>query len=88
MVSSPLIRTIPRRAGPGAEASEDEKVQQFLMKAVEQVNGGLARVQTIKKICILPADLSIEGGELTPTMKIKRKVIRAKYEAEIAGFYG
>ena len=71
-----------------AEASADEKVQAFLMKAVEQVNGGLARVQTIKKICILPADLSIEGGELTPTMKIKRKVIRAKYEAQIAGFYG
>ncbi|MBK6696542.1 MAG: hypothetical protein IPG50_30775 [Myxococcales bacterium] len=51
------------------------------------MNRDLARVQAIKKIKILPAELSVETGELTPTMKIKRKVIYKKYEAEIRAFY-
>jgi long-subunit acyl-CoA synthetase (AMP-forming) len=57
------------------------------MKQVEGVNHGLAKVQTIKKIKILPADLSIEGGELTPTMKVKRKVVNNKYADLIEAFY-
>jgi long-subunit acyl-CoA synthetase (AMP-forming) len=69
------------------EAAQDAKVNQFLMREIEQLNGALARVQTIKKIQVLPRDLSIEGGELTPTMKIKRKVIYAKYAAEIERLY-
>ena len=59
-----------------------------MMKQVEGINENLARVQTIKKIAILPEDLSIEGGELTPTMKVKRKVVNQKYAAVIDGFYG
>lgn len=70
-----------------AEAAECSKVHDWLMKQVEQVNKDLARVQTIKKIKILPADLSIEGGELTPTMKVKRKVVNKKYADAIEAFY-
>ncbi|WP_053335306.1 AMP-dependent synthetase/ligase [Plesiocystis pacifica] len=70
-----------------SEAAEDDKVRQWLFSSVQEVNGGLARVQQIKKITILPKDLSIEGGELTPTMKIKRRIIRDKYEAQIEAFY-
>jgi long-subunit acyl-CoA synthetase (AMP-forming) len=69
------------------EVAQDAKVNEFLMREVEQLNAKLARVQTIKKIKVLPRDLSVEGGELTPTMKIKRKVIYAKYAAEIEGLY-
>jgi long-subunit acyl-CoA synthetase (AMP-forming) len=57
------------------------------MTQVNEINKDLARVQTIKKIKILPRDLSIEGGELTPTMKVKRKIVNANYEAEIEAFY-
>ena len=57
------------------------------MGQVNEVNQTLARVQTIKKVKILPADLSIEGGELTPTMKVKRKVVNSKYAADIEAFY-
>ena len=57
------------------------------MEAVNEVNRGLARVQTIKKIKILPKDLSIDEGDLTPTMKVKRKAVCAKYSAEIDAFY-
>ncbi|TNF25383.1 MAG: long-chain fatty acid--CoA ligase [Deltaproteobacteria bacterium] len=59
----------------------------WLMKEVEAVNGKLARVQTIKKLTIIPSDFSIEGGELTPTMKIKRKVVRDKYSNQIEAMY-
>ncbi|MCB9715509.1 MAG: AMP-binding protein [Myxococcales bacterium] len=69
------------------DAATDDKVQQWLMKQVDEVNKDLARVQTIKKIKVLPADLSIEGGELTPTMKVKRKVVNTKYADLIEGFY-
>ncbi|WP_146661255.1 AMP-dependent synthetase/ligase [Enhygromyxa salina] len=69
------------------ELSQDPKLSEFVMRSIEAVNAELARVQTIKKIKILPRDLSIEGGEMTPTMKIKRKAINEKYKAEIAAFY-
>jgi long-subunit acyl-CoA synthetase (AMP-forming) len=70
-----------------AEAAEDDKVRDWLMKQVAEVNKSLAKVQTIKKISILPADLSIEAGELTPTMKVKRNVVNEKYTSVIDAFY-
>ena len=71
-----------------AEAAGCVKVETFLLQRVEEINKGLARVQTIKKIAVLPVDLTIEGGELTPTMKVKRKVVNTKYAEKIAAFYG
>ena len=68
-------------------ASKCDAVHGFIWKQVEQKNGELARVQKIKKIKILPADLSIDGGELTPTMKVKRKIVNEKYADEIEAFY-
>ena len=70
-----------------ADAAADAKVHQWLMGRVDEVNKSLARVQTIKKIKILPSDLSVEGGELTPTMKVKRKVVSQKYADAIEAFY-
>ncbi len=69
------------------EAAGCEKVKAWLMGQVEEINESLARVQTIKKIAVLPADLSIEGGELTPTMKVKRKIVNKKYADIIEAFY-
>jgi long-subunit acyl-CoA synthetase (AMP-forming) len=47
----------------------------------------LANVQTIKKFVILPEEFSIEGDELTPTMKLKRRIINQKYATQIEGMY-
>ena len=69
------------------EAAADPKVEAWLLGLVEAINKDLARVQQIKKIKILPRDLSIEGGELTPTMKVKRRVVNDKYKTEIEAFY-
>lgn len=54
---------------------------------VAQVNEQLANVQRIKKFRLLPEDFTIEGGELTPTMKIKRRVVTEKYAQEIELIY-
>lgn len=70
------------------DAADDDKLHAFMMKEVEKVNADLARVQTIKKIKILPSELTIEGGELTPTMKVKRKIVNQKYQEFIDEFYG
>jgi long-subunit acyl-CoA synthetase (AMP-forming) len=54
---------------------------------VEQGNSHLARVEQIKKFTIVPGDWLPGGDELTPTMKLKRKPIAAKYQAEIEAMY-
>jgi long-subunit acyl-CoA synthetase (AMP-forming) len=61
--------------------------RRYLDQQIEAVNATLARYETIKKYLILPAELSIEAGELTPTMKLKRRVVVQKYAAEIESLY-
>jgi long-subunit acyl-CoA synthetase (AMP-forming) len=56
-------------------------------KQVETINQGLARYEQVKKFVLLPRELSIEGGELTPTMKLKRRVIHEKYDEVIESLY-
>ena len=70
-----------------AEAATCPKFNAWLMGEIDKINQRLARVQTIKKVTILKGELSVEGGELTPTMKVKRKVVNEKYKGEIAAMY-
>jgi long-chain acyl-CoA synthetase len=52
------------------------------------VNQSLARVEQVKKFKVLPRPFGIDTGELTPTLKIKRKVVAQKYAREIDSMYG
>jgi long-subunit acyl-CoA synthetase (AMP-forming) len=70
-----------------AEASTCEAFQRHLQTQVDEVNATLARVQTIKKWSILPAELTVESGELTPTMKLRRKEIGARHAEVIESLY-
>src|SRR5207342_1279144 len=54
---------------------------------VAKVNEKFARVEQVKKIAILPRDLSQESGELTPTLKVKRAIVTQKHEQEIEKLY-
>ncbi len=62
-------------------------VQQLFAERIEQFNQNLPPYQTIKKFVVLPREVSTEGGELTPTMKLKRKVIYDMYKEKIEQLY-
>ncbi|MGZ4445179.1 MAG: AMP-dependent synthetase/ligase [Nocardioides sp.] len=64
-----------------------DKVHDLVGRYVEELNGRLNRWETIKKWEILDHDLSIESGELTPSMKVKRNVVEGNYADKIAAFY-
>jgi long-chain acyl-CoA synthetase len=48
---------------------------------------GLPSYETVKKFRLLPSELTLEEGELTPTMKVKRRVVESKYADLIASMY-
>jgi long-chain acyl-CoA synthetase len=54
---------------------------------VDQLNSKLNRWETIKKFEILDHDLTVESGELTPSLKLKRKVVEENYRNILDGFY-
>ncbi len=70
-----------------ASATDSPVVRAELEKHIEEVNTHFASVEQVKRFQILPQDLSQEGGELTPTLKLKRPVIASKYEEEIENLY-
>ena len=65
----------------------DERVQAEVQKAVDEVNSQVGPVEQIKRFEILPHDFSMEGGELTPTLKVKRNVVHEKYAETIESIY-
>jgi len=69
------------------QLSDNPDVKASIMAHVEQINQKFARVEQVKKIAILPEDLSQENGELTPTLKVKRAVVTQKREREIEQLY-
>jgi long-chain acyl-CoA synthetase len=54
---------------------------------VEKLNATLARHETLKKFVVLPKDLTLEEGDLTPSLKLKRKVVEQKYKDLLDGLY-
>jgi long-chain acyl-CoA synthetase len=73
-------------ASPGALA-DDPGVRAAVELGIKEANARLARVEQIKKFAILPEVWEPGGDEVTPTMKLKRKPIAAKYAAQIDALY-
>ena len=73
--------------GSFEELAQVPEVIDAIQAGVDHANGRLARVEQIKRFTIIPGDWEAGGEELTPTMKLKRKPISAKYEAEIDAMY-
>lgn len=69
------------------ELAADAKVREVIEAEVMERNKQLASYESIKQFHILATDFSIEGGELTPTLKVKRKVVTQRYQVEIDALY-
>lgn len=65
----------------------NEQIQKLFEQRLAEINSHLPPYETIKKFVLLPHDFSIEGGELTPTLKLRRKVIYEKYKQRIEDLY-
>jgi long-chain acyl-CoA synthetase len=71
-----------------AELSQHPVIRAEVQSAFDQLNSTLPSYETIKKFTVLRRDLSQETGELTPTLKIKRKVCNELYRSELDAMYG
>ncbi|HZY62254.1 MAG TPA: long-chain fatty acid--CoA ligase [Edaphobacter sp.] len=74
-------------AGDRAALVKDPKVVKLYREIVDKVNSELPSYESMKRVYVVPDEWSLEEGELTPSMKLKRRVIEKKYEREIAQFY-
>jgi long-chain acyl-CoA synthetase len=70
------------------EIVSSQQVRDMVGGYVDQLNSRLNRWETIKKWVLLDHDLTVESGELTPSMKVKRKVVEDNYRSEIDALYG
>jgi long-chain acyl-CoA synthetase len=70
-----------------AELVADSRVLALYGEIVQQVNSNLANFETLKRFCLVADEWTQESGELTPSMKLKRRVITAQYASKIDAFY-
>ena len=63
------------------------EVQELIQSEIDRVNKKFARVEQIKKFFLLDTQLTAEDEELTPTMKLKRKLVEKKYAPQIEAMY-
>jgi len=73
--------------GDRAALVKDARVVKAYQEIVDKVNAGLANYETIKRVRVVGEEWSLEDGTMTPSMKLKRRVVEKKYAAEIAAFY-
>jgi long-chain acyl-CoA synthetase len=71
-----------------AELAVAAKVRELVQRELDRANSNYAQVEQIKKFAILDHDLSLEEGELTPTLKVKRNVINERYAQLFNSLYG
>jgi long-chain acyl-CoA synthetase len=85
-----LDEAAARKLAPSLDAGElhtSMEIRSQIQVTIDEVNQTLARVEQVKKFAILTKPFGIETGELTPTMKIKRKVVAQMYAREIESMY-
>ncbi len=74
--------------GDHAALASDPRVKRHYEALVKHVNAGLPEHERLKKVGVMPEEWSIESGELTPSMKLKRRVILERYKDRIDALYG
>ena len=74
-------------AGSYAEATRSPAMRQKIQEAIDRLNATLPSYETIKRFTLLERDFAQETGELTPTLKVKRKAATQKFKKEIDAMY-
>ena len=69
------------------ELSKHPDVHAEIQKAFDALNATLPSYETVKKFRVLESDLTLESGDLTPTLKVKRKVVTTKYMKVLDSMY-
>lgn len=70
-----------------ASFAREPRVQAEIQRAVDEVNAKVSNVESVKRFTILPTEWTVDSEELTPTLKLKRRVIHQKYAEEIESLY-
>jgi long-chain acyl-CoA synthetase len=70
-----------------ADGLAPEEVERRVQAVVDDVNGELSRYEQIKRFRVLPRDFTADEGEVTPTLKLKRRVVAEHFAAEIEDLY-
>jgi long-chain acyl-CoA synthetase len=81
------LKELGRPLGPRDELVKREDVVGLYEEILDGLNRELAQYERIKRFALLPREFSIESGELTPTLKVKRRVVEEKWGEVIAGLY-
>ena len=74
-------------SGTREQLVERADVLAMYQELVDEINLDLAQFERIKRTALLPSDLTVEGGELTPTMKLRRKVVEQQWASVIEALY-
>jgi long-chain acyl-CoA synthetase len=89
-LDEPTVSTWAEENGISGSYSEivtNPKTKEMVQGYIDEVNAQLPQWETVKKFEILPEDLSIDSGELTPSLKVKRKVVEKKHTDLLDSFY-
>jgi long-chain acyl-CoA synthetase len=81
------LSQLPAGATPEVLAARND-VRAFLAHEVREQTRALASYEQVRRVVVVPTEFSVEGGELSPSMKIKRRVVEKNYATEIEQAYG
>ncbi len=70
-----------------ADLVDNEKLNTVIQEAIDDANKSVSKAESIRKFVILPSDLTVENGELTPTLKVKRNVVADNYQSQLDALY-
>ena len=70
-----------------ADKARDEARRALVQRRVDEVNGQLASYETIKKFAVIDQPLTVDGGMLTNTLKVRRKHVYAAFKTQLEALY-
>jgi len=75
------------KEGTIADLVDDPDLQAEIQQAIDAANALVSKAEAVRAFRVLPVDFTIEGGELTPTLKVKRRIVSERYADAIASIY-